>query len=302
MKLSKKLKRDAVYLFTRVLMFFFNFIPRRLTLFVGAWVGLVAWKLLGRDRYKIDRHLSMAFGASITWHQKQNVGRSFFINSGKNLADMCRFKKYYATEIKPLVSIEGLDEFDAAYKRGRGLLGMTGHIGNFELLAVYFADLGYRIGVIGREMYDARLNSILVGNRQAMGITNFTTTESPRNILRWLKTGGVLGVLVDTDSIRVRGTFMPFFGRLANTPIGQSLLGLRTGAAFLPVACLRTGDNRYHIVVKPEVRIRPSGNTEEDAYRMTLGCTKALEEIIKENKSQWIWLHNRWHTRPENTA
>jgi len=302
MKLSKKLKRDAVYLFTRVLMFFFNFIPRRLTLFIGAWVGLAAWKLLGRDRYKIDRHLSMVFDDSLTSHQKRNIARGFFVNSGKNLADMCRFKKYYSTEIKPLVSIEGLDEFDAAYKRGRGLLGITGHIGNFELLAVYFADLGYRIGVIGREMYDARLNSILVGNRQVMGITNFTTTESPRNILRWLKTGGVLGVLVDTDSIRVSGAFMPFFGRLANTPIGQSLLGLRTGAAFLPVACLRTGDNRYHIVVKPEVRIRPSGNAEEDAYRMTLGCTKALEEIIKENKSQWIWLHNRWHTRPENTA
>ena len=302
MKLSKKIKRDMVYLLTRAAMFFFNRIPRRLTLFVGAWVGLAAWKLLGRDRYKIDRHLSLVFDDSLTSHQKRNIARSFFINSGKNLADMCRFEKYYSTEVKPLVSIEGLDEFDAAYKRGRGLLGMTGHIGNFELLAVYFANLGYRIGVIGREMYDVRLNSILVGNRQDMGITNFTTTESPRNILRWLKTGGVLGVLIDTDSIRVRGAFMPFFGRLANTPIGQSQLGLRTGAAFLPVACLRTGDNRYHIVVKPEVRIQPSGNIEEDAYRMTLGCTKALEEIIKENKSQWIWLHNRWHTRPENTA
>ena len=269
---------------------------------MGACLGLAAWALLPRDRYKIVRHLSLAFGASITLHQKHNVARGFFTNSGKNLVDICRFKKHYAIEIKPLVSVEGFDEFDAAYKRGKGLLGITGHIGNFELLPVYFASLGYRIGVVGREMYDARLNSILVGNREAMGITNFPTTESPRNILRWLQTGGVLGVLIDTDSIRVRGAFMPFFGRPANTPIGQSLLGLRTGAAFLPVACLRTGDNRYRIVVKPEVCIRPSGNAEEDAYRMTLGCTKALEEIVRENKSQWIWLHNRWHTRPENTA
>ena len=302
MTLPKKLKRGAVYLLTRSAFFLFNVIPRRLAVFLGAWVGLAAWKLLGRDRYKIDRHLSLVFDDSLTSHQKRNIARGFFVNSGKNLADMCRFQKYYATEIKPLVSIEGLDEFDAAYKRGRGLLGITGHIGNFELLAVYFADLGYRIGVIGREMYDARLNSILVGNRESMGITNFTTTESPRNVLRWLKTGGVLGVLIDTDSFRVRGAFMPFFGRLANVFIGWLLLGLRIGAAFLPVACLRTDDNSYHIVVKPEVRIRPSGNAEEDAYRMTLGCTKALEEIIKENKSQWIWLHNRWHTRPENTA
>ena len=302
MKLLKKLKRDAVNVLTHLAFLLFNVIPRRLAVFVGACLGLVAWAVLTRDRYKIFRHLTLVFGDRMTSHQKRNIARSFFVNSGKNLADMCRFKNYYATEIKPLISIEGLDEFDAAYKRGKGILGITGHIGNFELLPVYFANLGYRIGVIGREIYDRRLDSLLVGNREAFGITNFPTTESPRNILRWLKTGGVLGVLIDTDSIRVRGTFIPFFGRLANTPFGQSLLGLRTEAAFLPVACLRTSDNRYRIIVKPEVRIKPSGNAEEDAYRMTLGCTKALEEIIEENKSQWIWLHNRWHTRPENTA
>jgi KDO2-lipid IV(A) lauroyltransferase len=270
MNLPKKLKRDTVYLLTRWAFFLFNVIPRRLAVFLGACLGLFAWAILPRDRHKIARHLSLVFDDSLTSHQKQNVARSFFVNTGKNLADMCRFKKHYATEIKPLISIEGLDELDAAYKRGRGLIGITGHIGNFELLPVYIPNLGYRIGVIGREMYDARLNSILIDNREAMGITTFPTTESPRNILRWLKTGGALGVLIDTDSIRVRGAFMPFFGHPANTPIGQSLLGLR--------------------------------NAEEDAYRMTLGCTKALEEIIRENKSQWIWLHNRWHTRPENTA
>jgi len=112
----------------------------------------------------------------------------------------------------------------------------------------------------------------------------------------------VLGVLIDTDSFRVRGMFMPFFGRLANTPVGQSLLGLRAGAAFLPTACLRTDDNHYRIVIKPEVHVQPSGNAEKDAYRITLECTKVLEEIIEENKSQWIWLHNRWHTQPRNTA
>lgn len=192
--------------------------------------------------------------------------------------------------------------FDAAYKRGKGLIGITGHIGNFELLAVYLANLGYRIAVIGREIYDVRLDNILVGNRESLGITNFATTETPRKVLSWLKAGGVLGVLIDTDSIRVRGEFVPFFGRLANTPIGQSLLGLKAGAAFVPAACLRTDDNRYRVVIKPEVRIQSSGNVEEDAYRMTAECTRALEELIEENKSQWIWLHNRWHTRPENTA
>lgn len=302
MTLPKKLKRDAVYFLTRSAFFLFNAIPRRLAVFFGACLGLAAWTVIPKDRHKTFRHLSLVFGDDLTAGQKHNIGRNFFINSGKNLADVMRLKKHFATEIKQLVSVEGLDEFDAAYKRGQGVLGITGHIGNFELLAVYLASLGYRIAVIGRELYDHRLDKILVENREALGLTNLASTESPRKVLGWLKAGGVIGVLIDTDSFRVRGAFLPFFGRIANTPVGQSTLGLRAGAAFMPAVCLRTEDNRYRIVFKPEVQVAPSGDVEKDAYRMTHECTKALESIIRGNKSQWIWLHNRWHTRPENTT
>ncbi len=302
MTLPKKLKRDAVFFLTCSAFLLFNVIPRKLAVFLGACAGLAAWAIQRKDRHKFNRHLSLVFSDGLSHRQRHLIARDFFVNTGKNLTDVFRFKKHFTNELKPLVTVEGLEEFDNAYKRGEGLIGVTGHIGNFELLAVYIASLGYRIAVIGRELYDTRLNQMLVDNREALGLTNFSTTESPRTILSWLKSGGALGVLIDTDSIRVRGTFVPFFGRMANTPIGQSLLGLRAGAAFLPIACVRTDDNRYHIIIKPEVRITPSGNTEKDAYDMTQACTKVLEEIIKANKSQWIWLHNRWHTSPGSTV
>jgi KDO2-lipid IV(A) lauroyltransferase len=301
MTLRKKLKRDAVYLLTRSAFLLFNIIPRKLAVFLGACAGLAAWAIQRKDRHKINRHLSLVFGDSLFHRQKHLIARDFFVNTGKNLTDVFRFKKHFTTEIKPLVTVEGLEEFGAAYKRGKGLIGITGHIGNFELLAVYIASLGYRIAVIGRELYDGRLDKMLVENREALGLTNFSTSESPRTILSWLKSGGALGVLIDTDSTRVRGAFVPFFGRMANTPIGQSLLGLRAGAAFLPMACVRTDNNRYRIVIKPEVHVELTGNVDEDAYCMTLECTKVLEKIIAENRSQWIWLHNRWHTSPKNT-
>jgi KDO2-lipid IV(A) lauroyltransferase len=299
-KFSKKLKRDAVYAFTRLAQFVFNVVPRRAAVFLGACFGLAAWAVQSRDRHRAFRHLTLVFGDRLTARQKHRITRSFFINSGKNLADVLRFKKHFTADIKPVVTVEGLEEFDAAYRRGKGVLGITGHIGNFELLAAYIARLGYRVAVIGREMYDPRLDKLLVANREAVGLTNFATTESPRKILGWLKSGGALGVLIDIDSARIRGVFVPFFGRPAYTPVGQSLLGLRAGAAFLPMACLRTDDNHYRIIIKPEVRLQPTGDLEEDAYRMTRACTKVLEEIIMEHKSQWIWLHNRWRTRPED--
>ncbi len=240
----------------------------------------------------------MVYGEALSPRQRDLIGREFFVITGKNLVEVLRFQRHFEPEIKNLVTVEGLDAFEKTLQSGRGVIGVTGHIGNFELLAAYLAQCGYPIAVIGRQLYDARLDELLVQNRQAMGITNFATTESPRKILRWLTSGGALGVLIDTDSTRVRGEFVPFFGRLANTPIGQAVLGLRAGAAFFPMACIRTDDDRYKIIIKPEIRITLTGETEKDAYQMTAACVAELEKFIDTYKSQWIWLHNRWHTKP----
>jgi KDO2-lipid IV(A) lauroyltransferase len=128
-------------------------------------------------------------------------------------------------------------------------------------------------------------------------LTNFATTDSPRQILAWLKDGKALGVLIDTDSHRVRGEFIPAFGRWSYTPIGQTLLGLKTGSAFLPMACLRTPENRYRLVVLPEIEYESTGDRESDVYEITRRCTRALEKIIRDHLDQWPWQHNRWRTK-----
>ncbi|MFZ5980539.1 MAG: lysophospholipid acyltransferase family protein [Candidatus Zixiibacteriota bacterium] len=287
-----------IYRLIRLIIFVFNLSPRNAAVFAGGWLGLAAWYLLPRDRYKFMRNLTLVYKESLTLNEKSNLSRNFFINSGKNLAEVLRFKKYFHTQIKPLVEIEGLEYFDQAYRTGRGIIGITGHIGNFELLAVYLASLGFKIAVIGREMYDRRLDELLVENREATGLINIVTTDSPRKAMSWLKEGGVLGVLIDTDSFRVRSMFIPAFGRLSHTPVGQTMLGLRTGAAFIPAVCLRTPDNRYRIIIRPPIEYIEGDCSEKAVYDVTLKCTKALEEIIDRYKDQWIWLHNRWHTKP----
>ncbi len=137
-----------------------------------------------------------------------------------------------------------------------------------------------------------------MGNREAVGLINVDTKESPRHVVRLLHQGYALGALIDTDSMRVRSMFVPAFGRPSNTPVGQTILGLKTGAGFVPIACVREG-KRYKIIVKPEVVVERSDDFEKDVYIMTKKCTKALEEIIIEYKDQWIWLHDRWCTLPK---
>ncbi|MEW6411370.1 MAG: hypothetical protein AB1483_02725 [Candidatus Zixiibacteriota bacterium] len=301
MNWRKKLKRDAVYALTLTLFWLFNIIPRSTALFLGAMTGLAAWAVLAKERHKTLRHLGLVFNSELAPTRRYNIGRQFFINSGKNLADVIRFKKHYHRQLRPIVEVEGLEHFDNAYRRGKGLVGVTGHIGNFELLAVHIANLGYDIAVIGREMYDPRLDQLLVQNRQALGLTNIATTESPRTFLKWLGDGKAVGVLIDNDSFRVRSIHVPAFGRLANTPVGQTIMALRTGAAILPMACLRTNDDRYKIVIKPEVFADPTLTGDQAIYDVTAKCTKELEEIIRTFPDQWAFNHNRWRTRPKNT-
>ncbi len=297
MRRFKKIKNSAVYYFIGGIVFFFNFIPRSTAIFVGAMLGFWGYQIFRKDRYKADRHLRAAYGNALSQNERDRIIRQMFINFGKNAADVIRFRKYYRSEIMPLVAVEGLEHFDAVYNRGKGVIAVTGHIGNFELIAAHMAALEYKVAVIGREIYDKRLNSLLVSNREALGALNVDTKESVKKVVRLLKEGYALGALIDTDSIRVRTMFVPFFGRLSNTPVGQSLLGLKTGAGFVPLACLRIG-KRYKIIIKPEIMIERTDNLEKDMYNITRLCTEALESIIDEYREQWIWLHNRWQTRP----
>lgn len=221
-----------------------------------------------------------------------------FSNIMLNFIDAIRLPKYYKAQLRPLIDVEGIEHFDKVYNRGKGVISITGHIGNFELLAAFSAE-GYKSAAIGRELYDKRLNKMLVTNREKMGLVNIDTNDSPRKLLKLIKEGYVIGVLIDTDSHRVRSEMIPAFGRLSNTPVGQSIIGLKTGAGFVPTACVRNG-NRYKVIFKPEVTINRTDNFETDVYNITKKCTEVLEEIVTEHKDQWIWMHNRWHTKPED--
>lgn len=296
--LAKQIRHDLTYNFARFFIFIFNFIPRDLAVFLGAWLGLLASLLIRKDMYKARRMIRLAFGDRIEPNRDESLAREMFINFGKNMADVMRIRKHYDRDLAPLMSVEGIEHFDRVYNRGKGVIGITGHIGNFELLAAWFAKNGYKASAIGRELYEKRINRLLVENRESSGLVNVDTNDSPRRLLRLLHDGYILGVLIDTDSFRVRSKLIPVFGRLSNTPVGQSVLGLKTGAGFVPVACVREGKG-YKIVVRPEVTIERSGDFEDDLYNITLKCTGELEKIIGVYKSQWIWLHNRWHTRPE---
>ncbi len=294
MRLTKQIRRGIVYYGIRLFIFIFNHVPRNVALALGSGLGQFAWLILKRDKERIDKNLHIAYGTRFSAEERNEIGKQFFVNTGKNIVDIARFKKHLRTELLPLVEVVGKENLDAAFAKGKGLIGVTGHLGNFELLAAYIASTGHPIAVIGRELYDKRIDAVIVANRRLAGLTQFYTTDSPKKILAWLKNNGGLGILIDTDSDKVRSISVPLFGHPNNTPVGQSVFGLRTGTALLPMCCVRIADERYRVIIQPPVLIPDGDDFNANVFTITKACLHELEKMIDTYRDQWIWLHNRW--------
>ncbi len=275
-----------------------NFLPRNFAIFVGGTLGKSAFALIRDARRRTLSNLSLAFGDEKNDKELRKLGSKVFENVGKNVADAVRLKRMKWQDIDRIVEIEGLEHFDQAYGLGKGVIALTGHIGNFELLAAWFSLRAYNVSVIGRELYDSRLDRLLVENRESVGLENIPTRAGVKPIIRALKKGRALGVLADHDSSRVRGVFVNFFGKSARTPVGPILLPYKTGSPIIPMAIVRKGKNSYKIIVKPRIELTLSDDREKDVLDVTQKCTKVLESIIREYPDQWLWMHDRWKSRP----
>jgi KDO2-lipid IV(A) lauroyltransferase len=297
--LIKRIKNWFLYRLITSIISLLNFLPRDFAISVGGALGRLAFLLIRDARRRTLFNLSLAFGDEKSKKELRELGSKVFENVGKNVADAVRLSKMRWEDVGRIIEIEGLEHFDEAYKLGKGVIALTGHIGNFELLAAWFSLHGYKVSVIGRELYDPRLDRLLVENRESVGVENIPTSAGVKSIIRALKAGRALGVLADQDSSRVRGEFVEFFGKPARTPVGPILLPYKTDSPIIPMAIVRKDRNRYKIIVKPQVELFFSEDRERDILEVTQRCTKVLESIIQEYPDQWLWMHDRWKSKPE---
>lgn len=299
-KLKKRLKNWLIYRFIKSLIATLNLSPRRLSLFIGSNLGKFAYLILPEARKITFKNLKIAF-PHLDINTYKKIALKVFESLGKNSADAIRLQRMDWGEINQMVEAEGMEHFDRAYRLGKGVMAVTGHIGNFELLAVYFSLKGYKISVIGRELYDPRLNKLLLQHREKMGVENIPSTSSVKEVIKALNSGRALGVLMDQDSSRVRGIFVNFFGKLAKTPVGPLILALKLNCPVVPMAIIRTKKDNYKIIVQEEIKPLPGKSREENIVYLTQRCTDFLEKIIREYPDQWAWMHKRWRTSPDNT-
>ena len=298
-KLQKRLKNWLIYRFILILITFLNLLPRKLSLFVGGNLGKFAYVILPESRRTTLQNLKLAFPHLGTGSIRK-ISLKVFESLGKNAVDAIRLPKMCREEIQKLVDVEGMEHLENAYTLGKGVIGVTGHISNFELLAAYVSLRGYKLSAIGRELYDPRLNELLIKNRRKMGVQNIYSTAGVKEVIKVLNSGRMIGVLIDQDTSRVKGIYVDFFGRKARTPVGPVILALKLDVPIVPMAIVQTGEGNYKIFVQEEIKPLTGKSKEENIYYLTQKCTEFLEQVIREYPDQWVWMHKRWLRSPDN--
>jgi len=193
--------------------------------------------------------------------------------------------------------VEGWEEYALpALAQGKGVIFLSAHFGNWELLGRWIASEseGVPVMVVARAPANGELAAWLHDLRHGSGLEVASKGGSVRALLALLKRGGALGVLPDQNSGDV---FAPFFGVPAGTPAGPSALALKTGAVLVPVYCLRETDDTYKLLFRPPIPVRydvPPDERAAETLRVMTETNRLLEEMVRAYPDQWLWLHNRW--------
>jgi Kdo2-lipid IVA lauroyltransferase/acyltransferase len=195
-------------------------------------------------------------------------------------------------QIDRWVSIEGAEHMDRALEQGKGVILITAHYGNWELFARKLALCGYTLSVIARDSDDPGMTGIANRIRENAGYKVLSRDGSALPAIRRLKKNETLGILPDQNTFS--GIPLDFFGRVALTATGPAVFSLKSGAPIICGFAHREPDGSFLVRISPPLEVALTGNEEEDIYRVTSAYTLAIEDQIRKDPTQWLWLHDRW--------
>jgi KDO2-lipid IV(A) lauroyltransferase len=286
----KRRRRAFTYVAIKGMVGVAEMLPRRIGRAMFGNLGALAYLVLGRSRKVALVNLRLIYGRAVPDREIRRLARKAFVNLGRFAYDVARLRKATPQGLKRMVKVTGLDHLDGALARGKGVIALTGHVGNWELLGAYLSLMGYRINVLATRLKDARLDELVVGIRRNVGLAVLERSGGAKEALRCLKRGEILGVLIDQDT-SVDSVVVDFLGKPTKTAVGPVKLASRTGAAIVPLAMLMTEEGEYRIDVREPVAVSgDEGLLREDVER----CSKAVEAFVRAEPSQWVWMHKRW--------
>jgi KDO2-lipid IV(A) lauroyltransferase len=278
-------------------------LPLSVAYFVADRVGDAVYLVDGRHRSVARANLRERFrdadGRPLPESEVRRIARGSFRHLVKCAVEILRLPREAKRRgLAQIADVGGREHLSAALAAGKGVILATAHMGNWEVMGAMCQDLGVPFTTVYRPLDNPLLDAWVRKTRGDVGQTMIPKHGATRPLLKALRAGGMIVLLVDQD-MRGHGVFAPFFGAPASTIPTPAELALRTGATILTGASVRVGPGfRYEAGFEPPVEVRDTGDHAADLLRVTTEINARIEALVRRAPEQWLWSHRRWKTQP----
>ena len=286
------------YVALRAVMGAAGLLPRSLMGRAGELTGDFVYRILRVRRRVVLENLGATLGQTLDRAGVERIARDVYRHLGRTLFEYGRFGDLRGDRLPAWLEVHGFEHLEEAYGRGRGVVVVTGHFGNWELLGAIIAQHGLPVHFLAKEQrnpYVDRYMDRARGRHLGVGVLN--PGPELRRIFRCLRQGELIGMLFDQDA-GSDGIFLDVLGRVASVQPGAAVFSYRTGAPILPCGVFRLPGGRHRASFEPAFDPDPSAPHDEEIRRLTELCEASLERCICLKPEQYYWVHRRWKTRP----
>lgn len=269
-----------------------------------AWTAKMA-DIMGEMLFCVDKkhrdiamgNLTYAFGFQKQPQEIKKIARQVFINLMQVVFEIGWSLQLKDSHFTEHFRIDGYHHIQNAYEKGKGVLALTAHFGNWELLTIIAAMIQFPINIVVRPLDFKPLDLFIFNLRTRYGGKIIPKQRSFRTIIRCLNRGEMVALLMDQNVDWYEGVFVDFMGHRACTNKGLALLALKTGAPVVPCFMIREKKG-FRAEFGPEISTLKTGDRQKDIEVNTREYNKIIENVIHRYPDQWFWIHQRWKTKP----
>ena len=283
---------------------FFRLLPFPLAFRIGEAIGWLLY-LCDRPHRRIGlTNLALAFPHK-SEAERRRILRDSLLNLGRLVAEFCSLRMLTRDNVRERVRFADFAQWQELLKKAQhtGGLILTGHFGNWELLAHAHACYGFPVSIIHRRLRNSLIDDLIVQERERCGNKVIRKTTAGLEVFRAIRQKALVVAAVDQNASGRMGVFVPFFSHLASTSTGLAGLALASGVPVVPAFLVRENGTWHHrIIVLPPVAPVRTGDQQEDLRATTEKFTAVFQQMVEQYPDHWLWIHKRWKRRPDGEA
>ncbi len=279
----------GIYLLIKIIPLFF--LP-----VISKILGNFAYFTLTKSRKRVLCNLEIAFGNKLNKKEKKRITRRLFYEIIFNFLETIALIRIHPQKLNQMVKVEGEENLKVALRKGKGVVGVCAHLGNFPIMQTVLVKAGYPVNMIARDSNNIYLARFGYNLRKRLGvpsISKWNLKKAIKESQEWIKNNGILCFYLDQHA--GNGVKVKFFGRDVFVPVGAAVFSRKYGSCAVGIFSFREKDGKHRVIIEGPYPLKKTSNPSNDILENTAFFIKRVEYYVKKHPEQWFsWLHRRF--------